>query len=259
MANAAPVPAPAKENRFIAQAKDSLANAAPVPAPAKENRFIAQAKDSLANAAPVPAPAKENRFIAQAKKEETIAVTEPRAQRRTMNNVIGTGMVSAFMHFISWLATVVVGFWLTTEIMKDRQAWDSTAHFQAWAVLAPLFQVAALFLVFVPGTCCNSENEEVFWLGYPPDGWVYSQMLGFALFAGFGLSILVGTVYDAFVPDGFEGLGGAYIVLSANATGFALINLSRQIARRMRNEAMDVARDVALMVIEKQNAPAQRA
>ena len=144
-------------------------------------------------------------------------------------------------HAISWVIALSIGFHMYS--MTDTHLKRTNAG-ASWFVLAPVSQLFVFFLAVYGlyygegGGCCAGG-----WRCLTPDGCaslareLYSQLLVLLALTGFGLSIVVGGHNIIWSGDDQDRstVGGLYILFSANATAFTLINRSKRLVLNARS------------------------
>ena len=134
-------------------------------------------------------------------------------------------------HIISWVVALGIGFYMASKTQGGGG--------RGWFFLAPVCQLFALLLVGYSlldkdGDCgggCTGDCTS-FTRG------LYDQLLVILALASFGLSIVVGNfaiTFGGLSAQDLSGAGGMYILFSANATAFALINVSQRLVLKARS------------------------
>ena len=137
-------------------------------------------------------------------------------------------------HIISWVIALGIGFYMSSQTQENMPDTSKT-----WFVLAPVFQLFTLLLVVYglfdkDGECgggctgdCTSFARAL-----------CDQLLVLLALTSFGLCIVVGGRVITFGTMGdqdLSGAGGLYIIFSANATAFALINVGQRLVLKARS------------------------
>ena len=140
-------------------------------------------------------------------------------------------LIADIGHIISWVVALGIGFYMASKTQGGGG--------RGWFFLAPVCQLFALLLVGYSlldkdGDCgggctgdCTSFARAL-----------YDQLLVLLALASFGLSIVVGgfaITFGGLSAEDLSGAGGMYILFSANATAFALINVSQRLVLKARS------------------------
>lgn len=225
----------------------SSAQPAPVkkPAPVKtkfHRQALADAKATMeANAVATASPTAA----------VTIEMEEPASAKETNGpspKASNGGTLSGhdIGHAVSWIIALAFGL----KIYSDNQE-NMGDEVKLWYLLAPVFQLCVLLLDITPPlvycwffdgkadqadcSCCGGYLTPAARAAFSSFALALrDQMLGLLALAGFGLSIVVGgnNITWNLGDQDKSVTGGLYILFSANATAFTLMNMIRRLVRK---------------------------
>ena len=149
-------------------------------------------------------------------------------------------------HAVSWIIALAFGL----KIYSDNQE-NMGDEVKLWYLLAPVFQLCVLLLDITPPlvycwffdgkadqadcSCCGGYLTPAARAAFSSFALALrDQMLGLLALAGFGLSIVVGgnNITWNLGDQDKSVTGGLYILFSANATAFTLMNMIRRLVRK---------------------------